>query len=112
MSNGAPKRIKASDESDLPLDADFLAAALAGYEQKRQEIDLRIAELRRRLGESSAPAPSESPAPAPAPPAPVRTKPVLTPEARERIAAAQRKRWAAAAGTPVSRTATQGETPT
>jgi hypothetical protein len=70
----------------LPVDADFLAAVLVGYQRKLQEIDGRIADLRQRLGRSS-------PTPAPATAAPKR---ILSLAARRRIAAAQRKRWAAA----------------
>jgi hypothetical protein len=70
----------------LTVDAGLLSAALAGYQQKLQEIDGRIADLRQRLGGSS-------PAPAEAADGPKR---VVSPAARRRMAAAQRKRWASA----------------
>jgi len=70
----------------LTVDADFLSAALVGYQQKLQEIDARMADLRQRLGGLST-------VPAPATVAPKR---ILSLAARKRIAAAQRKRWAAA----------------
>ena len=68
----------------LTVDADFLSAALVGYQQKLQDIAARMADLRQRLGGSS---------PAPATTAPKR---ILSLVARTRMAAAQRKRWAAA----------------
>ena len=70
----------------LPEDADFLSAAIVGYQQKLQEIDARMADLRQRLG-----APSHAPAPATAVP-----KRIVSLAARRRMAAAQRKRWGAA----------------
>ncbi|HLK50411.1 MAG TPA: hypothetical protein VKT49_19860 [Bryobacteraceae bacterium] len=75
-------------------DADFLAAALRGYEQQRSQIEARMAELRKELGRrgagNSAGAWSGSTS------APARKKRTLSAAARERIAEAQRKRWAAA----------------
>ena len=70
----------------LTVDADFLSAALVGYQQKLQDIAARMADLRQRLG-----APSHAPAPATAVP-----KRIVSLAARRRMAAAQRKRWAAA----------------
>jgi hypothetical protein len=72
-----------------PYDAGFLTAALAGYQSQLEEIQGKIAELRKRLGQR-----------APAAPGAARAKPktphVISPEGRARIAAAQRRRWAAA----------------
>jgi hypothetical protein len=70
----------------LPVDTDFLSAALVGYQQKLQEIDARMADLRLRLG-------GLSPAPVPATAAPKRMASLA---ARRRMATAQRKRWAGA----------------
>jgi hypothetical protein len=62
-----------------------------GLEQQKAEIDAKTAEIRRRLrglGNVAAAKPEAAPAGA-------RTKRVLSPAARKRIAAATRKRWAA-----------------
>ncbi len=73
-------------------DAKILQAAIAGLEVQRQQLDEQIAELRARLAALTA-----------APSAGVRRtrvtrtarkKKVLSPEARRRIAEAQRRRWA------------------
>ena len=72
-------------------DADFLAAALVGYEQQRSEIEGKIAELRRQLGGRAVRAAvgsSDGTRPA-------AKKRTMSAAARKRIAAAQRKRWAA-----------------
>ena len=71
-------------------DTGILQAALLGYQQQLEEINAKIADLRRRLGGRSAPA-----APSAAPRAPQK-KHRISPEGRARIAAAQRRRWAAA----------------
>ena len=75
-------------------DTDMLTHALLGYEQKKTEIDQKIREIRSLLGGSrtvgqniqeagvSAERPSNG------------RKRTLSPEARKRIAAAQKKRWA------------------
>jgi hypothetical protein len=34
----------------LIVDADFLAAALIGYQERRKDIETRIGELRQRIG--------------------------------------------------------------
>lgn len=74
-------------------DADFLQAALRGYEQQRTEIESRIAELRRQLGRRStgddAAELSETGTPGQG------RRRELSAAARKRIADAQRKRWAA-----------------
>jgi hypothetical protein len=62
-------------------DHDFLQAALIGYEQRLAEIDQKIAELRRRTGQTaSAPAQAK--------------RRTMSPAGRRKIAAAQRRRWA------------------
>jgi len=69
----------------LHLDHEILSAALLGYQQQHQEIEARMADLRRRLG-------GLSPAPAAAKAARKRR---LSPEGRARIIAATKRRWAA-----------------
>jgi len=66
---------------------DLLQAALAGYESQRREIEERIADIRRQLGNgrASSTLPSKR----------GRTR-TMSPEGRARIVAAQKKRWAAA----------------
>ena len=74
-------------------DADFLQAALLGYEQQRTEIETRIAELRRQLGRrGAADGATELPDAGAAQPGQRRA---LSAVARKRIADGQRKRWAA-----------------
>jgi hypothetical protein len=68
------------------LDTDLLNAALIGYQQELGRIKEQIAVLQRRLGGRSEPAPSPSRA---------ARKHHVSAEGRARIAAAQRKRWAA-----------------
>jgi hypothetical protein len=71
-------------------DPGILQAALLGYQQQLEEINSKIADLRRRLGSRGT-----TPAAGPAPRAPQK-KHRISPEGRARIAAAQRRRWAAA----------------
>jgi hypothetical protein len=70
-------------------DPGILQAALLGYQQQLDVINAKIAELKRRLGGRGA-APSAVSA------RPSQKKHRISPEGRARIAAAQRKRWAAA----------------
>jgi hypothetical protein len=62
--------------------------ALVGYQVEKQKIDEKIRQIEARLGGRSAATASHGPAKAKT------VKRVLSPEARKRIAAAQRKRWA------------------
>lgn len=71
-------------------DPALLAAALEGLELQRKRIDDQIATVRAMLGGKKAAAS----APPAAAVAPIRRKRVLSEEARQRIAAAQKKRWA------------------
>jgi hypothetical protein len=71
-------------------DPGILQAALLGYQQQLEEINAKIAELRRRLGGRPAPASSTPATRAP------QKKHRISAEGRARIAAAQRRRWAAA----------------
>lgn len=71
-------------------DLTTLQMALVGYQVERSKIDEKIREIQSRLGGKRVSA-GASPA------APAKTrggKRVLSPEARKRIAAAQKKRWA------------------
>lgn len=70
-------------------DLSTLQMALIGYQMEKQKIDERIREIEARLGGKNVAAPAGS--------GPAKTKAVkriLSPEARKRIAAAQKKRWA------------------
>ncbi len=70
-------------------DLTTLQMALVGYQIERDKIDAKIREIQTRLKGKHVPLPSadvEKKAPAP--------KRVLSPAARRRIAAAQKKRWA------------------
>jgi len=70
-------------------DTSLLEAALIGYEQLKRNVEEKIAGIRQQLGTGGATAG----------PAPVQTgRRPLSPAARRRIAAAQRKRWAALKG--------------
>ena len=63
-----------------------LQMALVGYQIERQKIDDKIREIEAQLGRRSAASPAATKKSA--------TKRVLSPAARRRIAAAQKKRWA------------------
>ncbi len=69
------------------IDSEILRAALIGYESQLASLDEKISAIRTQLN------PAESLTGSPA--APPSTKRVLSAGARRRIAAAQRKRWAA-----------------
>ena len=87
--SGMKRRIRGS-RGISTSDPELLVAALAGYEQQRSEIEGKIAELRWRLGGRLASVPAGSAD---------RTLPArkrgMSAAGRRRIAAAQRKRWAA-----------------
>lgn len=73
---------------------EILEAALQGLEVQRGKLDEQIAQVRAMMGKRTgrpAKAASNHREATPA----VRKARVLTPEARKRIAAAQKKRWAA-----------------
>jgi hypothetical protein len=65
-----------------------MEAALVGYQQQLQQIEMKMAELRRKLGKPAGPNPAK-PAEKTAP-----RKHRMSAEGRARIAAAQRARWA------------------
>jgi hypothetical protein len=70
----------------LKIDSSILEAALVGYQHQRDQIDAKIAEIRRQIGGQP---PQASAAEGEAP-----TKRVVGAAGRKRMAAAQRKRWA------------------
>lgn len=82
---------KTSKTLDDPL---VLEAALEGLELQRGRIEAQIAEIRSRLGKRARAAPQETAANL--------KKRNLSPEARKRIATAQKKRWAEYRKTKVS----------
>jgi hypothetical protein len=71
---------------------DMLKMALVGYEERKRRLDETIAEIRLQLGNGSA---SERKPSASQTEPSAQRKRVLSPAARRRIAAAQKKRWAA-----------------
>jgi len=71
-------------------DLTTLQMALVGYQIERQKIDDKIREIQSQLGGRRGPASSPTAATKKA----AGTRRVLSPAARRRIAAAQRKRWA------------------
>ncbi|MGA2145152.1 MAG: hypothetical protein ABSH49_09340 [Bryobacteraceae bacterium] len=72
----------------LPVNPEVIDAAIQGFEYQKAQIDQKIAELRAlRSGESVLPAKAAA--------APKSGRRTLSAAARARIAAAQRKRWAA-----------------
>ena len=76
----------------ISLDKATLEAALVGYQQHLQQIEAKMAELRRMLGQTpdaAAPAVKRAPKAAPR-----KQKHRMSAEGRARIAAAQRARWA------------------
>jgi hypothetical protein len=77
-------------------DSSFLAAALEGLELRKQQIEEQIRNVRAMMGQGSpvvaAAAAPRAAAPAGAPK--TGKKRTLSPAARKRIAAAQKKRWA------------------
>jgi hypothetical protein len=70
---------------------DILRYALTHLERERDDILQKISHISQQLGERSASSASEAPEAGAAP----RKKRVLSPAARKRIAAAQKKRWEA-----------------
>jgi hypothetical protein len=76
-------------------DTTTLEAALVGLELKRNEIDGLIGKIKKQLGGKSSSATSvNSAAGSPKSQGGARKRRVLSAEARKRIAAAQKRRWA------------------
>ena len=82
--------------------AEILEAALQGLETQKQKIDEQIAQVRSLMGRRVGRPPKQSGGggggaakAAASSSGSTRKKRVLSPEARKRIAAAQKKRWAA-----------------
>lgn len=88
------------------LNKEILEAALIGLEMKKAKLEEQIASIKsmtgakapRKASKESADDDWEAPAAAPKKGAKAKKKRVMSPEARERIAAAQKKRWAAHRG--------------
>jgi hypothetical protein len=76
----------------ISLDKPTLEAALVGYQQHLHQIEAKMADLRRMLGQ----APAAAPAARHARKTRGKQKHRMSPEGRARIAAAQRARWAKA----------------
>lgn len=72
----------------------LLEAALEGLELQKSRVEEQIAEVRRMLGGKASKPVKGSPVTAVAPAAATKKR-ELSPAARKRIAAAQKKRWAA-----------------
>ena len=75
----------------ISLDTATLEAALIGYQQQIQQIEAKMAELKRQLGKGPAAAPAPKRAAKPR-----KQKHRMSAEGRARIAEAQRARWAKA----------------
>jgi hypothetical protein len=73
---------------------EILEAALQGLEAQRHKLEEQIAHVRSLLG-GRAGKPAKAPVWAAGASAGTAKKRILSPEARQRIAAAQKKRWAA-----------------
>jgi hypothetical protein len=82
------------DEDFMEINRAIIEAAIAGFEQQKERIDERIAELRAQLNGSAAKTTGRKVHVAEI--APPQRKHTMSAEGRARIAAAQRKRWAAA----------------
>jgi hypothetical protein len=74
----------------VKLDSATLQAALVGYQRQLEEIQAKMAELRRRLGRNNGSVASPARPGRPA----GRRRHRMSAEGRARIAAAQRARWA------------------
>jgi hypothetical protein len=74
----------------MSADLSILHAALIGYQHQRDQIEAKMAEIRSQLGGKGAAVKPIVPTASGAP-----VKRVLSPSARRRMAAGQRKRWAA-----------------
>ena len=74
--------------TDMPtkIDTEIVAAAIAGFEQQKKQLDAQIAELRNLLSPNATDSNTLAP----------KKRGRMSAGARSRIAADQRKRWAAA----------------
>jgi hypothetical protein len=75
--------------------SEILEAALLGLESQREKLDAQIAQVRSLLGRKGRKPANGAVSSLAGLVAVAATKRVLSPEARKRIAAAQKKRWAA-----------------
>jgi hypothetical protein len=71
----------------VTVDKTLLEAALSGYERQREDLEAKIAEIRRHLGSAPVAVTSTESGSG--------KKRVINAAARKRMAAAQKKRWAA-----------------
>jgi hypothetical protein len=78
----------------LQLDRATIEAALLGYQRQLEEIQAKMAELRRRLGRSPGRGPAAAAQSVGGSAPKAGRKHRMSPEGRARIAAAQRARWA------------------
>jgi hypothetical protein len=86
------------------IDVETLRAALIGFEHRKAEVEAKMAEIRRQIGGGPKVSATAAPASEEAP----RTRRKMSASARKRIAAAQKKRWAAfhaSTGAPSKRAA-------
>ena len=74
---------------------EILEAALHGLGAQKQKLEEQIGQVRSMLGKRVGRPPRTEKVGSVVAVAPLRKKPVLSAEARKRIAAAQKKRWAA-----------------
>lgn len=84
--------------TSAPPNKEILEAALQGLEAQKQKLDEQIAQVRSLIGRRVGRPPKNGNGPATSGSsgqANTARKRVLSPEARKRIAAAQKKRWAA-----------------
>ncbi len=82
--------------AQIQLTSDILTAALEGLQLQRRRVDDQIAQVRTALGSSSQRGPATSASGTASKPTAKKTgRRELSAAARERIAEAQRKRWAA-----------------
>lgn len=90
LTNAYPFRLYDDPSATMPqkLTPEFIAAAIDGFQEQKKRIDDQIAELRQMLGASSGDEGA-------APPRPTTKRRARSALVRARMAAAQRKRWAA-----------------
>ena len=81
--------------TSAPPNKEILEAALQGLEAQKQRLDEQIAQVRSMIGRRVGRPPKDNNGAATSSQAGATRKRILSPEARKRIAAAQKKRWAA-----------------
>jgi hypothetical protein len=81
-------------KTSSPPNQEILLAALQGLEAQRQKLDEQIAQVRGMLGQRVGRPPKNKEESSSSGQTETRTRRTLSSEARKRIAAAQKKRWA------------------